>query len=350
VPMETSAIGAGKLGFTLREPVGIVAAITPFNAPVNLCAHKIGPALGVGNPVVLKPAPQASATVHRYVKALQDAGIPRVWLNVVHGYGAGAVMVEDSRVRFISFTGSTAVGRLVSRAAGLRRIALELGGNGNTIVCEDAQIDTAATLCARNAMRLAGQSCISVQNIWVHESRMEALIARMVQEIGTLRVGDPLDPQTEVGPVISRESAERIEALVSSASAAGARVVCGHPRAGALVYPTLLRDTPLDAQAVAHEVFGPVANVVPFRSTDEVVDFINTGPFGLQAGVFTESVRTGLGLARQLEMGAVIINGTSTWRSDQAPYGGIKDSGIGREGPKYAMREMTHEKMVVFNI
>ncbi|VWX61747.1 Acyl-CoA reductase [Burkholderiales bacterium 8X] len=350
IPMESSAIGAGKLGFTLRDPVGVVAAITPFNAPVNLCAHKIGPAIGAGNAVVLKPAPQASATIHRFVRALQDAQLPRGWLNVVYGHQAGATMVEDPRVRFISFTGSSAVGKLVSRAAGLRRVALELGGNGNTVVCEDARVDEAATICARNAMRLAGQSCISVQNIWVHESRVDAFVQRMVAVVRELRTGDPLDPRTEVGTVISRQSAERIHRLVQAAIGAGAEVLCGNRQLGAVVDPTVLRNTPIDQEAVAGEVFGPVANVLAFRSTDEVVEAVNRGPFGLQAGVFTESMRTGLALARELEMGAVIVNGSSTWRSDQAPYGGVKDSGIGREGPKYAMREMTNEKMVVFNI
>jgi acyl-CoA reductase-like NAD-dependent aldehyde dehydrogenase len=299
---------------------------------------------------VLKPAPQASATIDRYVRALHGAGLPNGWLNVVYGHRAGAAMVADPRVNFISFTGSSAVGRLVSNAAGLRRIALELGGNGNTIVCDDARIDAAAAMCSRNAMRLAGQSCISVQNIWVHESRMEAFVASLMSGVRELRTGDPLDPKTEVGPVISTESAQRIEDLVRRATQAGARVLCGNKRDGAMMAPTVLRDTPCGAAAVAGEIFGPVANVLPFHSVDEVVASINAGPFGLQAGVFTESMRTGLALARQLEMGGVIINGTSTWRSDQAPYGGVKDSGIGREGPKYALREMTNEKMVVFNI
>jgi acyl-CoA reductase-like NAD-dependent aldehyde dehydrogenase len=350
VPMDSSEIGAGKLGMTLRVPVGVVAAITPFNAPVNLCSHKIGPALAAGNPVVLKPAPQASGTVHRYVQALQSAGIPAGWLNVIYGYEAGAQLVRDPGVRFISFTGSGVVGEAIRQASGLRRVALELGGNGNTIVCADAAWEGAAQACARNSMRLAGQSCISVQNVWVHASLANSFIERMATEIRRLKTGAPLDPGTDVGPVISRESAERIERTVAEANRAGAALVLGAGRDGALVQPTMLAGTPVSDPAVAREIFGPVVNVLPFESLEDTVACINDGPFGLQAGIYTESMRTAMTLIRELDMGAVIVNGTSTWRSDQAPYGGVKASGIGREGPKYAIREMTDERFVVFNM
>jgi acyl-CoA reductase-like NAD-dependent aldehyde dehydrogenase len=350
IPMDSSEIGAGKLGMTIRVPVGVVAAITPFNAPVNLCSHKIGPALAAGNPVVLKPAPQASGTVHCYVQALQSAGIPDGWLNVIYGYEAGAQLVRDPGVRFISFTGSGAVGEAIRQASGLRRVALELGGNGNTIVCADAAWEAAAQACARNSMRLAGQSCISVQNVWVHASLAGAFTERMTAEVRRLKIGNPLDPDTDVGPVISCESAERIERMVDEAGRAGASVVLGSGRHGALVQPTILANTPASHPAVAREIFGPVVNILPFERLEDTVARINDGPFGLQAGIYTESMRTAMSLVRELDMGAVIVNGTSTWRSDQAPYGGVKASGIGREGPKYAIREMTDERFVVFNV
>ena len=350
IPLESSANGAHKIGLTLRVPVGVVAAITPFNAPLNLCSHKIGPALAAGNTVVLKPAPQASATVHRYVQALAAAGIPPGWLNVIYGFSAGETLVDDLRVSFISFTGSTAVGERIKRNAGMRRVALELGGNGNTIVCRDADVAEAARQCARNAMRLAGQSCISVQNVWVHEACVQDFKSTLVGEVQALRLGDPGDPATIVGPVISADAAERIEGLVAAARQAGAAVLAGGARQGALFTPTVLMGTPVDCAAVTGEIFGPVVNILPFSSLDSVVEQINEGPFGLQAGVFTESMRTAISLVRNLEMGGVIVNGTSTWRSDQAPYGGIKSSGVGREGPKYAIRDMTEEKFVLFNV
>ncbi|MGB6104021.1 MAG: aldehyde dehydrogenase family protein [Pusillimonas sp.] len=350
IPLDSSANGAHKIGLTLRVPVGVVAAITPFNAPLNLCSHKIGPALAAGNTVVLKPAPQASATVHRYVQALAEAGIPPGWLNVIYGFSAGEALVNDLRVNFISFTGSTAIGERIKQGSGLRRAALELGGNGNTIVCHDADVQQAARECARNSMRLAGQSCISVQNVWVHEALVPSFKSVLINEVQAMRLGDPRDPATVVGPVISTAAAERIEGLVAQARRAGATVLHGDARQGALYTPTVLMDTPLDCVAVTGEIFGPVVNILPFSSLNGVVEQINEGPFGLQAGVFTVSIRTAISLVRDLEMGGVIVNGTSTWRSDQAPYGGIKASGMGREGPKYAIRDMTEEKFVLFNI
>lgn len=350
VPLDSSENGAQKIGLTLRVPVGVVAAITPFNAPLNLCSHKIGPALAAGNPVVLKPAPQASATVHRYVQALVEAGIPHGWLNVIYGFEAGEALVNDKRVNFISFTGSTKIGEKIKQGSGMRRVALELGGNGNTIVCHDADVVLAARECARNSMRLAGQSCISVQNIWVHETLIQSFQTVLVAEVQAMKMGDPRDPLTTVGPVISTEAAERVEEMTILARQVGATVLTGNTRNNALYTPTVLINTPIDCVAVTDEIFGPVVSILPFSNLDSVVEHINQGPFGLQAGVFTESLRTSINLIRDLEMGGVIVNGSSSWRSDQAPYGGIKASGIGREGPKYAIRDMTEEKFVLFNI
>jgi acyl-CoA reductase-like NAD-dependent aldehyde dehydrogenase len=349
VPMETSAIGAGKLGVSLRFPVGVVAAITPFNAPVNLTAHKLGPAWAAGNSVVLKPSPASALTIHRFVEVLLDAGIPPDWLQLVQGDEAAARMVGASQVDFVSFTGSSRVGAIVKATSGLKRVALELGGNGFTIVEADANLEEAAIACARNGMRLAGQSCISVQTVCVQRSVYAAFVERLGFHVGQLRVGNPLDEATDVGPVISLHAAARIEALVDAALEAGARRVCGGPRHGALLQPTVLADVPAGCALVRDEVFGPVVGVMAYDDIQAVFDLINAGPFGLQAGIYTHSLPVAMRAMRSLRMGAVIVNGSCTWRSDQAPYGGVKASGIGREGPRFAIREMTEERFVLFN-
>lgn len=348
VPMDASAIGAGKLGVVLRYPVGVVAAITPFNAPVNLTAHKLGPAWAAGNAVVLKPSPQAALSVHRFVEALLEGGVPLPWLQMVQGDEAAAAMVKSDQVDFVSFTGSSRVGAIVRAGSGLKRVALELGGNGFTIVADDAPAEAAAT-CARNGTRLAGQSCISVQNVLVHRSRHADFVATMAAHMQHLRVGDPLQEQTDVGPVISAASAERIQQMVDAAVAAGARLVCGGRHQSALYEPTLLAEVPAGCAVVEDEVFGPVVSVLPYDDIDEAMARVNASPFGLQAGIYTHSMPLALRAAAALRVGALIVNGSSTWRSDQAPYGGVKASGIGREGPRFAIRDMTEERFIVFN-
>ncbi len=349
VPMETSAIGAGKLGVSLRFPVGVVAAITPFNAPINLTAHKLGPAWAAGNAVVLKPSPQSALTIHRFVEVLLAAGIPPHWLQVVQGDRAAAQLVGAPEVDFVSFTGSSRVGELVKASSGLKRVALELGGNGFTIVEADAALEDAALACARNSMRLAGQSCISVQNVCVHRSLYKPFVERIAFHVAQLRIGDPLDESTDVGPVISAHSATRIQSLVDQALSTGARLVCGGTHAGSLVQPTVLADVPPHCAAVQGEVFGPVVLLMPYDDVQTAFDLANAGPFGLQAGIYTTSLPMAMRAVRSLRMGAVIVNGSCTWRSDQAPYGGVKASGIGREGPRYAIRDMTEERFAVFN-
>lgn len=369
VPMDATAPGAGKLGIRLRFPIGVVAAITPFNAPINLTAHKLAPAWAAANAVVLKPSPFSALTTYQFAQVLLDGGIPADWLQIVQGDRAAARLVRAPQVGFVSFTGSSRVGELVRAASGLKPVALELGGNGFTIVAEDAPLAEAADTCGLNAMRLAGQSCISVQNVFVHRSLYDGFVSRLAGRVAALRVGDPLDPDTDVGPVISPASAARIRAMVEAAIADGARPVCGGLGSGrregsdlpaapdtpafasdsAYVRPTVLADVPPDSALVGDEVFGPVIAVMPYDDLQQVFDRINAGRFGLQAGVFTRSLETALRALRALRMGAVIVNGSSTWRSDQAPYGGVKASGLGREGPRFAIREMTEERFVVFN-
>jgi acyl-CoA reductase-like NAD-dependent aldehyde dehydrogenase len=349
VPLEASAMGAGKIAFMLRFPVGVVGAITPFNAPFNLACHKVAPAIAAGNTIVLKAPPQTPGVINELAQLFVDAGTPAGFLNVLYGDVAGPALVRDPRVDFITFTGSSKVGADIKAASGLRRVALELGGNGPSIVCADALIEEAAPLCARNAMRLAGQSCISVQSVYVHRSLYQAFVARVVEEVKKLKTGDPLDLATDVGTLIDEPTAMRVEAWIKEAATAGAKVVAGGRRCGAQVDPTVLADVDVSMKVVCDEVFGPVVSILPFDDFDTVCAAISASRFGLQCGVFTKSMPTALKAIRSIRTGGVIINGSSTWRTDQLPYGGIKDSGIGREGPRYALRDMTEERLVVFN-
>jgi acyl-CoA reductase-like NAD-dependent aldehyde dehydrogenase len=350
VPLDGSAMGAGKLAMMLRFPIGIVAGITPFNAPFNLAAHKIAPAIAAGNVIVLKAPPQAPGVVHELARLFVDAGVPAGFLNILYGDLVGPALVRDPRVDFITFTGSSRVGAEIKAASGLRRVALELGGNGATIVHADASIDEAAPVCARNSMRLAGQSCISVQIVYVHRSLYDRFIARMVEEVKKLKVGDPLDPSTDVGTLIDEISAKRVESWVKEAVAGGARVLAGGVRRGAQLEPTILVNVDPSMKVVCDEVFGPVVSVCPYDEIGPVFQRISDSRFGLQCGIFTASLATAMAAIRRLRIGGVIVNGSSTWRTDQLPYGGVKDSGIGREGPHYAIRDMTEERLVVFNL
>jgi len=350
VPLDQSAMGAGKIALMLRFPVGVVAGITPFNAPFNLTAHKLGPAIAAGNAIVLKPPPQAPLTVHRLVEMFVDAGAPPGAVNAVYGHEAGPQLVREPRVDFISFTGSTRAGAAIRAASGLKRVALELGGDGPTIVHADAPVKEAATTAARNAMRLAGQSCISVQTVHVHTAVHDAFLDRLVAEVRKLRLGDPLDPATDVGTLIDEAAARRVETWVQEAVAAGARLLTGGGRRGAQLEPTVLADVRPEMRVVCDEVFGPVVSVARYEEIETVFDRISASRFGLQCGLYTRSLETAIRAVRRLRTGGVIVNGTSTWRTDQLPYGGVKDSGIGREGPRYAVRDMTDQRLVVFNL
>jgi acyl-CoA reductase-like NAD-dependent aldehyde dehydrogenase len=350
IPLDGSAMGAGKIAVLLRFPVGVVAGITPFNAPFNLACHKVAPAIAAGNAVVLKAPPQCPMTVHKLVELFVDAGVPAGVFGALYGTKVGPALVRDRRVDFVTFTGSTRVGEDIKAAAGLRRVTLELGGTGQTIVCADADVSAAATMCARNAMRLAGQSCISVQNVYVHSSVVAPFLEGVMKEVGTLKLGDPLDPVTDVGTLVDEAAAVRVEAWVQEAVKGGARLLAGGKRSGAQLEPTVLADVRADMKVVCDEVFGPVISVQSFDDVEAVYDSINASRFGLQCGIFTASVQTSLRAFRRVRTGGVIINGTSTWRTDQLAYGGVKDSGIGREGPRYAIRDMTEERFILFNM
>ncbi len=351
IPLDGSATGAGKLAMMLRFPVGVVGAIVPFNAPFNLSCHKIGPAFAAGNAVVIKSPPEAPSCVQLVVEIFEQAGVPTGAINLIHGKArAGEALVQNQSVNFITFTGSTRAGAAVKQMAGMRRVLLELGGLGPNIVHSDANVDRAAKLTASHGVRLAGQSCISVQNLFVHESIVSQFLSTHVDAIKRFVVGNPMDPATDVGPLIDEKSALRVETWLSEAVEAGARILCGGHRRGAFIEPTVITDIHLDMKVVCQEIFGPVIVVRPYNDIAEPIAWINNTKFGLNCGVFTQSMDVAFRAIREIECGGVIVNGSSTFRPDQLPYGGIKNSGLGREGPKYAIMEMTEQKLAVFNM
>lgn len=350
VPLDGTPMGAGKFAFLLRFPVGVVAGITPFNAPFNLACHKIAPAIAAGNTIVLKAPPQSPWVVSKLIELFADAGTPAGFVNLMYGNTVGPALVRDARIDFVSFTGSSRVGAEIKAACGLRRVALELGGNGTTIVHADASIEEAAPQCARNSMRLAGQSCLSVQNVYVHKNIYDLFVERLVQEVRLLRLGDPLDPATDVGTLIDETTAKRVENWVEEAIVKGARALTGAKRHGSQYEPTVLVDVDPSMRVVCDEVFGPVVTVQRYQDLTPLFEQISAGQYGLHCGIFTKSLQIAFDAIRALRVGGIIVNGTSTWRTDQLAYGGIKSSGIGREGPRYAIREMTEERLVLFNL
>lgn len=351
VPLEGSPAGAGKLAMMLRFPVGVVGAIVPFNAPFNLSCHKIGPAIAAGNSVVIKSPPEAPSCVQIAVELFAAAKIPAGAVNLIHGRAkTGEALVRNPGVNFITFTGSTRAGAAVKEAAGMRRVLLELGGLGPNIVHGDADVDRAANMTANHGVRLAGQSCISVQNLFVHQSILARFLQVHVDAIKRLVVGDPMDPATEVGPLIDEKSAIRVESWLSEATMAGARILCGGHRHGAFIEPTVITDVQPNMKVVCQEIFGPVIVIRPYGDFTEPISWINHSGFGLNCGVFTRSMDVAFRAIREIECGGIIVNGSSSFRPDQIPYGGIKNSGLGREGPRYSVMEMTEQKLVVFSV
>jgi acyl-CoA reductase-like NAD-dependent aldehyde dehydrogenase len=348
VPMGASEAGEGKIAFTLRKPVGIVGAISPFNFPCNLVAHKLAPALAAGCPVVLKPAGQTPLSALLLAQLEQEAGLPAGWLNVLVGPSGeiGDVLVEDERVRMITFTGSSGVGWGIAERAAKKRVRLELGNSTPVIVAADADLELAATKLAANAFSFAGQSCISVQRIYVERSARDGFLERFLPKVEALVVGDPAEEATDVGPVIDEGARTRIAQWVEEAEAAGANLLAGATDTDPL-RPIVLGEAPDTARVVCDEVFGPVCVVNAFDSLDEAYARANGTEFGLQAGIFTGSITTALAAAEALEFGGVTVNEAPTFRADQMPYGGVKGSGNTKEGPAYTIREMTEERLVV---
>jgi acyl-CoA reductase-like NAD-dependent aldehyde dehydrogenase len=352
VPMDASQAGEGKLAFTVRVPIGVVAAISPFNFPLNLVAHKIAPALAAGCAVVLKPASQTPLSALLLGELETEAGLPPGWLNVLVGPSAeiGDVLVEDERVKLITFTGSGPVGWKLRERAPRKRVNLELGNATPVIVEADANLDEAATKLAANAFSFAGQSCISVQRIYVHASVYEDFKARFLPKVEALKVGDPGEEDTDVGPLIAPSERDRVVAWIDEARVGGATVLAGGELDGDLLRPTVVERPAPDAHLACDEAFGPVCTLQPYQSLDEALALANGTRYGLQAGIFTHSLATATRAAATLEFGGVTVNEAPTFRADQMPYGGVKDSGNTREGPAWAVREMTEERLVVIQL
>ena len=350
VPMEAGAAGEGKLGIVIRVPYGVVGAISPFNFPLNLVAHKLGPAIAAGNAVVLKPAGQTPISSLKLAEVLYAAGLPENWLQVVCGPGSevGNAIVEDDRTRAITFTGSAEVGWAIRSKAPHKKVNLELGSNAPLIVNEDGDWETAADKAQIHAFSHAGQSCISVQRILLHESIADQFTERFVKNIESLVTGDPMDENTDVGPVISPGDRDRVKEWVDEAASKGGEILTGGELVdeGRCIAPTVIRNDPRECHTWKDEIFGPVATIHTFETFDEALEMANDSRYGLQAGVFTRDVGNAKKAGETLEFGGVLINEVPTFRTDQMPYGGVKDSGNTREGPAYAVRELTEERLV----
>jgi acyl-CoA reductase-like NAD-dependent aldehyde dehydrogenase len=349
VPMDAAQAGTGKLAFTLRQPVGIVGAISPFNFPLNLVAHKLAPALAAGCAVVLKPASQTPLSALLLAELEEEAGLPPGWLSVVVGPASelGDVLVEDERVKLITFTGSSGVGWGLRERAHKKRVNLELGNATPVIVAADADMRLAATKVAQNAFSFAGQSCISVQRVYVERGAYDAFVAALIPLVEALKVGDPADEETDVGPVIDQDARDRILEWIRASSG---EVLSGGDLDGELIRPTVIANPAREDKVSCEEVFGPVCTLTAVDSLDEAIELANGTRYGLQAGIFTTTIGNALTAAQRLEFGGVTVNEAPTFRSDQMPYGGVKDSGNTREGPHYAVREMTEERLVVVEL
>ncbi len=347
IPLDVLPAGVGRLGLTRRFPLSPIAAITPFNFPVMLAVHKLAPALACGASLTLKPPPQDPLTTELLGELVAESGYPSGGVNVVPcDLPVAQRLVADERVRMISFTGSAKAGWAIRAQAGTKRVALELGGNAGVIVEPDADLDRAADRCAAGGYGYAGQSCISVQRILVHRAVYDDFLRRYVARVAKLRTGDPLDPATDVGPMISEDAARRAERWIREAVSGGARVEIGGTRTGAVLQPTVLTATRPDQQVNCEEVFAPVTTVTPYATFEDAVAAVNASAFGLQAGVFTRELRTMMRAWELLDVGGVMGNDIPSFRVDRMPYGGAKASGLGREGVRYAIQEMTEPRLL----
>ncbi len=350
LPMEIQESGKGKWALVRRFPIGPVAAITPFNFPLNLVAHKVAPAMAAGCSVVLKPAPQTPLSALELGKIITEAGWPAGGLNVLPLADAdAAALVEDDRLKLLSFTGSAKVGWALKARSGKKRVVLELGGNAGVIIHNDADLGHAAKRCAIGGFTYAGQSCISVQRIFVQRESLDEFLDVFLPKVQILKMGDPLDESTDVGPLIRNADADRVEQWISQATSQGARILCGGTREGNLLSPTVLTGTRPDQLVNCEEIFAPLVTVEPYTIFDEAMARVNSSRYGLQAGVFTYDSRRIFAAYEKLEVGGVMINDVPTFRMDHMPYGGVKDSGLGREGVRYSIEDMTEMKILVMD-
>lgn len=352
IPMDAAKNGAGKFAFTKREPLGVIAAITPFNFPFNLVAHKLGPAIATGNTVILKPASQTPLSAFMTAEIFEKAGLPKGALNVVTGQGSkiGDILVTDSRIKMVTFTGSVDVGLGIRNKAGLKKVTLELGSNSAVIVDSANNLDHVVGRCVEGSFAFAGQVCISIQRIYVQEDLFDEFVQRFVEKTKQLIVGDPAEEDTDLSVLIHQNEAERVEKWIEAARKSGSNVIYGGKREGALLQPTVITNVDSNQEVSCQEAFAPIVSINPYKTFDEAVELVNNSSYGLQAGIFTTDVQKAFHTIDRLEVGGVIVNDIPSFRVDHMPYGGVKNSGTGREGIKYSMEEMTELKLAVFNV
>lgn len=352
IPLDAASTGKNRFGYYKRYPLGVIGAITPFNFPLNLVSHKVAPAIAAGNTIVLKPASTTPLTAVRLVEILLEAGLPKEGINLVVGSGnkVGNKIVESDKIAMVSFTGSPEVGIEIKKKAGMKKVTLELGNNSALIIHKDADITAAIPKCVVGGFSNSGQVCISIQRIYVHKDISDEFIQKLTDAVKNTPYGSQLDPNVVVGPMIEEKEAIRVESWVNEAISKGAKLLCGGKRIGALYEPTVLTDTNEQMKVVSDEIFGPVVSVMRYSTIEEAIARTNDSKYGLQAGIFTNDIKTAFKAIDRIETGGVIINDMPTFRVDQMPYGGVKLSGTGREGPKFAVEEMTEIKTVVFNL
>ncbi len=353
IPFDAAATGKNRFGYFKRYPIGVVAAITPFNFPLNLVAHKVGPAIAAGCPIILKPASATPLTSHRLVELLLEAGLPADGIQLLVGSGrvVGNALVESDKIHMVTFTGSPAVGLDIRAKAGIKKVTLELGSNSAAIIHEDADISQAMPRCVIGSFANSGQVCISIQRIYVHHSRYEEFRDTFVAAVKAAQSGDPADEETLVGPMINEDEVSRVASWIEAAVGSGATVLCGGKRRNnTFLEPTVLENTDETMDIVSEEAFAPVVSLMSYQTIEEVVERVNNSQFGLQAGIFTKDIKTAFYAVDHLEVGGVMVGDMPTFRVDQMPYGGVKLSGTGREGARYSVEEMTELKTVMINL
>ena len=352
VPLDADPTGGKKLGFTLRVPCGVVAAIAPFNFPLNLVCHKVGPALAAGNTVIIKPASDTPLSAIKLTEILLEAGLPPEGIQCLTGSGGeiGDALVADRRVRKVTFTGSREIGERICRTAGIKKVTMELGSNSPVIVMPDADMEKVATVLAMTGYGNAGQTCISTQRVLASKKVYADLLSALKPKVEALTTGNQLDEKIKVGPMVKESEAVRVDAWINEAVSGGAKLVAGGGRRGAIYLPAVVADVHPDMRISRDELFGPAVALTPFETIDEAIAMANDSIYGLAAGIFTDNVEWAMKFAREAEAGNLHVNWGSQWRVDLMPYGGLKDSGFGKEGPKYAVNEMTELKMIVFHL
>jgi acyl-CoA reductase-like NAD-dependent aldehyde dehydrogenase len=352
VPLDADPTGGKKLGFTLRIPCGVVAAIAPFNFPLNLVCHKVGPALAAGNTVIVKPASDTPLSALKLTEILLESGLPPEGIQCITGSGGeiGDALVADRRVRKVTFTGSREIGERICRTAGIKKVTMELGSNSPVIVMADADLEKVAAVVSMTGYGNAGQTCISTQRVLAAKKIYGDFLSALKPKVEALTTGNQLDEKSKVGPMVKESEAARVDEWINEALGGGARLVAGGGRRGAIYMPAVVADVHPDMRISRDELFGPAVAVTPFDTIEEAIALANDSVYGLAAGIFTENVEWAMKFAREAEAGNLHVNWGSQWRVDLMPYGGLKDSGFGKEGPRYAVEEMTELKMVVFHL